>query len=273
MAACCMPTTAATSLIFVLQAGGDPAVAAFNMTLAQTAGVLVAPLSVSLFVGGRGHSNLPKAFWKMSYTILMPLAAGVLLQALAICALGRVRARRRLRPLKVLNIFAMVALFYFIFVKAFADSNGMLTVRSMLQLIGWVTSVHFVLLLLAWLVAARLPPARRVTFALVAPQKTEGLALAVLSSLFPSSPTMPIGELVLPVIAYHTMQMVVATAVVPCIRWRYGALLADEARKHEGAVVSGSVDHAALMLINSAEESGLAAPVVRLTFDETRSEG
>mmetsp|Transcript_6146 Transcript_6146/g.16069 ORF Transcript_6146/g.16069 Transcript_6146/m.16069 type:complete len:380 (+) Transcript_6146:176-1315(+) len=227
MAACCMPTTAATSLVFVLQAGGDASVSAFNMAFAQTAGVLVAPLSVSLLVGGSGSSNVPKALWKMSYRILMPLVGGVLLQLLAIRAIGAVRARRTLRRLKPLNIVCLVVLFYFIFVKAFADSRGLLTAVGMLKLLAWIACVHIVLLGAAWVAASHLLPARRVAFVLVAPQKTEGLALAVLSSLFPSSSSMPIGELALPVIAYHSVQMVVASVVVPLLRWRFGAELAQ----------------------------------------------
>ena len=123
MAACCMPTTAATSLVFVLQAGGDASVAAFNMAFAQIVGVAVAPVTVSLLIGATGRTNLPKAMWKMTYTILLPLLGGVMLQLLVSRKLGTDRAWRALRRLRLLNILCMVALFYFIFVKAFKDSG------------------------------------------------------------------------------------------------------------------------------------------------------
>ena len=55
-------------------------------------------------------------------------------------------------------------------------------------------------------------------FLLVAPQKTEGLAAALLTIMFDGSPDFSVGELMLPIVVYHSVQMIFATALVPMLR-------------------------------------------------------
>ena len=56
-------------------------------------------------------------------------------------------------------------------------------------------------------------------FVLVSTQKTEGLAFAVIAALASSLEGEPsVAELSLPVIMYHSLQMVVASLLVPFIR-------------------------------------------------------
>ena len=70
------------------------------------------------------------------------------------------------------------------------------------------------MLMLAWFISGWVTavPQRRVAFVLVAPQKTEGMALAILASLFADD---SIGVMSLPVVIYHSVQMFVALLVIP----------------------------------------------------------
>jgi len=219
-----MPTTAATSLVFVQNANADAAVAALNMPLGQVLGAFTAPLlcSILLSSGHLADSNFGQVMWKNTYQILLPMAGGILLQVLLDS--WRPGFRHWLRPkLKVINIGTLCVLFYFIFCKAFSDteSASVLTGPMLLKLLAYVSMVHLIVLLLGWLiaVACRLEPARRIAFVLVATQKTEGLAIAVLTSLAASLPGRPdVAVLSLPVILYHSIQMVVASLLVPFLR-------------------------------------------------------
>lgn len=252
MAAAAMPVTAATSLVFVVQARGDAAVAAFNMAVGQLSGAMIAPLSVSLLVGlgGSGHHvDLVAALWKMAQRIVLPLTGGICVQLLLRWLQPSGRATARLQRLKLVSIAAMVALFYFIFAKAFHDSAGTLDAACTVRLVAWVLVMHLCFLGLADACArlARLPVRRRVAFVLVAPQKTEGLAIAVLSSLFPDSgdgTDLPLGQLALPAIAYHTIQMVVASVLVPLIN-TFGGVPPDDGEAGALWLAAADADSAA----------------------------
>ena len=62
-------------------------------------------------------------------------------------------SRQYLRPLKYLNAVALVGLFYLIFAKSFADSQGAISFGLTCRLVAWVSGVHLVVLLASWLVA------------------------------------------------------------------------------------------------------------------------
>ena len=66
---------------------------------------------------------------------------------------------------------------------------------------------------------------RRIAFVFVAPQKTEGMAIAILAALFGDNPN--VGALTLPIVSYHTVQMLVAAILVPRVRAHAGALLRE----------------------------------------------
>ena len=217
-----MPTTAATSLVFVQQARGDAAVAAINMSLGQLLGCLTAPplITVLLVHGHNSGGSTPlKTIGKMCYELVLPMIVGILTQILA--ERWRPGSRRQLKRLSILNIPALFALFLLIFAKSFKESKGVLSVRVAAKLLGWMTVTHLVILAVTWLVATtvRLSKRRRLAFVLVAPQKTEGLAIALVASISAElGPGMPLAELTLPIVSYHAIQMVVASLLVPFVR-------------------------------------------------------
>ena len=218
MAQMCMPTTASTSLVFTIQAGGDASAATLNMAGGQMIGAIVAPLTVALFLGASGsHQDLPHTLWKLCYEILLPLCGGVLTQVV----LRRSAVGRRVlgvRAWGVLMITVLLLLFYLIFCKAFGPGSEMPSPTTLLVVIGWETGVHLLLVALAWAVSYPLAAPRRAMFVLVAPQKTEGLAAALLTIMFDGSPDFSVGELMLPIVVYHSVQMIFATALVPMLR-------------------------------------------------------
>lgn len=270
-----MPTTAATSLIFVQQCRADASVAAINMSLGQLSGAFVAPFVVALLLshGDASFASFASTTSKMIVEIVLPMLGGIASRLLIHRMLPS--AKRHLNKLSIANFVALAALFFLIFSKSFAESKSILSIALTSRLIAWVTAVHVLILACAALVAraCRLERARLVAFVLptganhrvrpastssvlaaarcvlraaavvlltiahavtaphavteqvlVAPQKTEGLAVAILSAIQAELPRMdddkpyPIAELTLPIIIYHSIQMVVASVLVPLIR-------------------------------------------------------
>merc|ERR1712137_554735 len=83
-------------------------------------------------------------------------------------------------------------------------------------MILWISMVHIVFLCLAWLVGYRLDIRRRIAVALTAPQKTEGMAIAILAIIFKGANDQ--GLYVLPVATYHSVQMLVAASLIPLFK-------------------------------------------------------
>lgn len=229
MTALCMPTTASTSLIFTQEAEGDASLAALNMAGAQLLGTLVSPaMADSLLIRSRNSSSSPSLdlgakYVKLSWEVVAPLIGGVCLQLLA----ARARRASLLPPLpaavprirKALGAAILVFLLWLIFCKAFHHGDAVpVGGAALARLLAWVLVVHVVALALAWITGAafRLSPPRRITLALVGPQKTEGMAIALIGIIFPSSAQQ--GEMMLPIVAYHSVQMLVAALVVPKLR-------------------------------------------------------
>ena len=175
LAAMCMPTTASTSLVFVQQAGGDAVVAALNMALAQLIGAIIAPVVSGVLLGGGGaHQDLVKTLWRMVKQIILPLLVGMVVQSIATRIVPPKHHVPNLRlHLKKASNALLVFLFYLIFAKAFAHGSSTAGVLDLIKLTVWVTLIHTLHVLAAWGCAASLLPAHRVTFVLVAPQKTE----------------------------------------------------------------------------------------------------
>jgi len=219
LAAMCMPTTASTSLVFVQQTGGDTVVAALNMALAQLLGAAIAPVVSSSLLGGNGaHQDLAKTLWKMVKQIVLPLLAGMVIQATVMHILPPERRVPKMRAhLKRASNALLVFLFYMIFSKAFAHGSSSIGPLDFIKLTVWVTIIHVVTVLAAWVCAAPLLPERRVAFVLVAPQKTEAMAVAILAIVFDGSQYSQ-GELTIPIVVYHSVQMITAALVVPCLR-------------------------------------------------------
>ena len=213
MAALCMPTTTSTSLVFVQQAGGDASVAVLNMAAAQILGALISPVVAQILLGGRDGAaqDVPAVVRDLGALILLPLALGAGTQQL--CAMGGCSAERMHRAAiarlaKRTSNAALVCLFYLIFAKAFGEAAAdgpPPSTGSLAALVIWVSAVHLALVGAAWRASAPLPAARRVSFVLVAPQKTEAMAVAILGVIFARSAYSQ-GELIVPIVAYHSVR-------------------------------------------------------------------
>ena len=238
-----MPTTHATSLAFCQQAGGDTATAAVSSTFGSLVGSAVAPLVAAWLLGGSGgagKSNMLSTLSKLAAEVLLPFAGGLAAQLL----LGMVskhssRAALHVQQVKMLagllSNLLLVVLIFLIFAHTLDKHDlSQYGVVELTKLLAYVLFVHITVVAGAWVCSKPLSPRRRVAFVLTAPQKTETLALAILAILTQGSPY-PEGLLALPVIVYHTLQMLVGALGVPWLRWWLSVALDPAVSQPDGA--------------------------------------
>lgn len=185
MAAMCMPTTVSTCVLFTRQAQGDEAVAAFNAAGGNLLGPLFAPFMAAHLLGSVVPPQDPVAtLAEVAYKILVPLALAVLLQlslrrwCRTAVINGVVSVAKRMMDL------LMVVLFYFIWCMCFEDGKRDLAANTVAAMSLWVTVVHVVFLTLVWLASRGFSWERRIALLFTAPQKTEGMAVAILAVIF-----------------------------------------------------------------------------------------
>ena len=217
MAVMAMPTPVSTSLIFTQQAHGDVVLASFNMAASNLLGVVTSPVLLGLMLHRANSTEtpsplaaLPSTLEKLLLETAVPLLSGVVARVL----LQR-HWPQRIAPIRraasLVQALVLIVLFWLLFSGAFAKDAGRLAPAPLARLAVWCLLVHLVLLALTGLLSWPLSPPRRVAALLVAPQKTEGMAIAVLA-------TIGVQAAILPVLLYHSLQMVVAAMLVPCLR-------------------------------------------------------
>ena len=187
-----------------MQACGDVPAAVVNAALGNLVGSAVAPALARVLIGGQSvGSNTGATAVKLLGQIFLPLAAGVATQLAARrfrpAAHARLRTSRASGAASGLLLFALM---YLIFCKAFAGGGSELTARSLGLLAAWVSVLHLVLFAAAWAAggAARFSLPRRIMFAMIGSQKTEGTAIAILGVIFSGSSSSELVEYTIPVV-------------------------------------------------------------------------
>jgi sodium/bile acid cotransporter 7 len=221
MTALCLPTTTTTCVLWVQKSKADDSLAAVNAVLGNLLGSGVSPLVASMFLGGEtsGSSDLAATLWKLSYRIVAPTLVGLAAQA----AVKRVNPELQSQGVKTAKHFMDLILFlltYFIFASCFEEGADGMSVQTVGGMIVWVTIVHFFFLFFCYGVGLglRLRLKQRIAVAFVCSQKTESMGLAILAIIFADAPDLALYTL--PVAAYHTVQMIVAAALVGTLaRW------------------------------------------------------
>ena len=219
LVALCMPTTGSTSLVFTQQAGGDAALAALHCCFAQFLGLGIAPLLAPVLLNEKALDLriLLGRVGKLVLEVALPLILGIALNGLiAWRRPGGLSSRARTLIGKA-NALILVLLLWMIFSRTAAAGSHGLSVAALSRLAGWILAVHLVVLLFAWGAGCALSAPRRIAFALVGSQKTEGMAIAIVALIFEHEKA-ALGELSLPAVMYHSVQMIVAALLLPFLK-------------------------------------------------------
>ncbi len=212
-----VPTTVATNAAFTAKAGGNTAVALFNIVLGNLLGLFICPaLLVFLLTHGSPIRVSPwplmgSLFWQ----ILLPFCVGQLLRSLAWAAAHAHRLREVSSALILFIVYVSMS-------NLFAGNNGTFSWRDSAAI-----SVCTILLLLfnksaCWLVLHGMPWPydQKIAAFFAASQKSLVAGLPIAGAVYVASgPQLaPFAMLVLPLIIYHIAQLIVGSVLIPLLQ-------------------------------------------------------
>lgn len=212
---CVLPSTISSSVVLTSLAGGNTAGAIFNAALSNLLGVFLTPLWVAWLTRATGaRPDLGQVVRDIGLLLLAPMAAGQLLR-LALADWADARKRLFSNAASGLVLFLVFAAFCNSvkarlwdglgdgrLAMAFAGVAGVFTVAT-LGVEG----------LSRWM---RLDRADRIAASFCAPQKTIASGIPLAKAMFGAHPGL--GLILLPVMLYHTLQLVVSGVLAD--RWR-----------------------------------------------------
>lgn len=204
-----LPTTVSSCIVFTQSAGGNAVAAVFNAALANTLGILVSPVLLSLLMRGGGATlppgHLLSTLQNLAVQMLIPIVVG---QVARIRLKGWVdRAKTHLSTISN-TLILLIVLF------AMARTAGNQEFTTYLPQLPWpflylaVSHIVLVGLTIGLNRLLRLSPADQITALFVAPQKTLALGAPLLSVYFAGGDVL--GVALLPLVFYHPWQLLVA---------------------------------------------------------------
>ena len=205
-----LPTTISSCIVFTQVSGGNLMGTMFNAALANSLGVVLSPLLLSLLMRGTGDplpvADLLRILRNIGLQMLVPIACGQILRRFF-----RDTARGLKSVLSVAsNIFILFILF-FAFSKTARNPDFVGNLSAMIGPFAYLALSHILILLIAYAGARLLHFSRENTVSVlfVAPQKTLALGVPLITTYFASTPE-ALGTALLPLVFYHAWQLLVA---------------------------------------------------------------
>jgi len=214
----CMPMPSTTGVIFTELAGGDVSVAVINAALGNILGPVVAPVTIGLLIADESFQNsLGNKAITLACRIIIPLVGGIISRHL-VSQRSEALERKLKSGSSLLLKGLLLLLFYMLFCEGIKKTPMEIPMVLIIRVLLWITCVHILAFLTIWAVSGALgiDIQRRIAVAIMGSQKTEGKAFAIISVLFHGSSDL--GMIMLPVIAYHSIQMLVSGIVAKQLR-------------------------------------------------------
>jgi sodium/bile acid cotransporter 7 len=215
-----LPSTVSSSVALTAVARGNVSAAIFNASLSSLLGVVLTPLWMQLLLGASGASlPLGKVVLDLALFLLLPFAAGQTMRRIA--PLRELAAKHKPIISKI-DRGSILLLVY----TSFCDSiNGGVWQRHGLTtaLIACAVSLALLCVVLALTAcianAAGFARAERITAVFCGSKKTLAAGVPMAQLIFGAGPLA--GLVILPLLAYHTLQLVVCSALAT--RWASGS--------------------------------------------------
>ena len=204
-----LPTTVSSCIVFTQSANGNTVGAVFNASLANTVGIFLSPLLLSLLLSGAGR-GLPT---DQMLTTLRSLAVNMLVP-IVVGQVARIRVRAFVdRHRKKFGVASnSLILVVVVFAIAKTASNPQLTryATELPWVFAYLAAAHLTLVGLVLLSAKilRFSTPDRITAMFVAPQKTLALGAPLLTIYFSGQEIL--GVALLPLLFYHPFQLLTA---------------------------------------------------------------
>jgi sodium/bile acid cotransporter 7 len=231
-----VPCTLASAAVWTRRAGGDDTVALMVTVLTNATCFLTTPFWLALTTGGQIDEGLrARLSWmplRLAILVVLPMALGQLLHRHAAVAAWAVRRRRWLATCAQLGILSMVLAGATQCGLRLSDMSWQDSVRlgdfglMLLVVLGLHLAMLWLGLWLARLLRCGWPDQVAVAFS--GSQKTLMVGLHVAITYFG-------GLTVLPMVAYHVIQLLVDTIIADRMRGRTGLAAGDDPAKQPGA--------------------------------------
>ncbi|GEM_PF-121944 len=202
-----LPTTTSSCIVFIQRSGGNTFGGMFNSALANTIGVFVSPLLLSVILQQTGQAIPPEELLvilrNLALTMLLPIVVGQLARQFA-----HEFAARRKGALADLGGVLILCVVYLAFSRAAANPEFAQNLGRLAFPFVFLAAAHWLLLAAAYLVgrAFAFGAADRITIMFAAPQKTLPMGVPLLSAYFQDRPEV-LGLALLPLIFYHSFQL------------------------------------------------------------------
>jgi len=204
-----LSTTVSSCIVFTQSAGGNTVAAVFNASFANTVGIFVSPLLLSLLLSGTSvalpEGQLLTTLRSLMLNMLAPIVAGQLVRIRGRAFLDRHRKKFGTASSALILVVVVLA-----FARTASDPEFFSNAVELPWALAYLAAVHLLLVGLVFLVsrAAKLPRADRITAIFVAPQKTLALGAPLLTVFFEGQAVL--GVALLPLVFYHPFQLLVA---------------------------------------------------------------
>jgi len=204
-----LPTSVSTCIVFAHNSGGNTVGAVFNAALANTIGIFVSPLLLSLILSTSGRAlpveQLLSTLRNLGINMLAPIIVGNVLRIW----LRRFAERHRKR-LSATSSTLILLMLFLAFSRTAAEPSFTRYLTAFTWPIVYLAACHLVLVGLAIALGYlfRMDRPDRVTLLYVAPQKTLALGVPLLSIFFTDQHLL--GIVLLPLVFYHPFQIFVA---------------------------------------------------------------
>ena len=204
-----LPTTVSSCIVFTQSAGGNTVAAVFNASLANTLGIFISPLLLSLLLSRSGEglpvAQLTTTLRSLALNMLVPIVAG----QIARIKLRDLADRHRLK-LSVVSSSLILVVVVLAFSRTAANPDFARYAGELPWAFVYLATAHLILVALV-LMATRilgLSTPDRIAAMFVAPQKTLALGAPLLTIYFSGQEIL--GIALLPLVFYHPFQLLVA---------------------------------------------------------------
>ena len=209
-----LPTTISSCIIFTQSAEGNVVATMFNAALANTVGVFLSPIILSLMVRSSGGSlplsELASILGGLALKMLLPIAAGQFFRRYI-----RAWIDSHKKALGVTSNIFVLTILHFAFAKTAANPEIIRRIDELVLPFLYLAASHIILIGAA-AGGAKLLKFERADFVTVlftAPQKTLAMGVPLLSTFFGANSEI-LGPALLPLIFYHAWQLLVAGFLV-----------------------------------------------------------
>jgi len=205
-----LPTTITSCVVFTQVSGGNTVVSMFNAAFSNVAGVIVAPILLSIMLTGTEVSlppgQLVSVLTSLGLRMLLPIVVGQIARQFL-----RDWITKRRKAFGIYSNASILIILLFTFSKAAGNPQFSEHLVAMLPVFGYLALSHLLLVTFA-LLGSRLFAFSRLNRAAVmyaAPQKTLALGAPLLAIYFASQPEL-LATAILPLLFYHPFQLLTA---------------------------------------------------------------